>query len=471
MKTVFYEMNEVPKRLFDFYADAKPHSAFATLKSKANLFETITADLGHLSPWVTWPTLHRGVSNVDHKISDLGQDLSKVNKEMPSLWQILSDHNLRVGVFGSLQSYPLPHDMENYDFYVPDTFAAGPECFPKKLTEFQRFNLAMVKQNGRNVSKRIAMTEALDFLKVVPGLGLRGSTGLRLAKQLFDERINKDRIVRRRTSQVEIAFDLFRKQLDLKKPDVAFYFTNHVASSMHRYWPTIFPNDYPEGKFDKGWLDQWSKEIPHSITVANRQLDYLIRFSDLNSYRLIVLSSMGQHAVHNVKPLHSQVIITNVDVLMNYLGFSRNEWEPCLGMAPRLVVSMRTDSFWKRLQRLDTLLINNTKIEYKIIGTSDIRFETACVNQVNLLAYQDGQSIDPAIIGIENVNLQDASGSYAYHIPQGILLEYLPGGKSRNSNDSWKSKTVLDVAPSILNDFNIAPPSYMKGERFMFGRD
>ncbi len=471
MKTIFYEMNEVPKRIFDFYADAKPHSAFATLKSKANLFETTTADLGHLSPWITWPTLHRGVSNVDHGISDLGQDLTEANKEMPSLWQILSGHHFRVGMFGSLQSYPLPQDMENYDFYVPDTFAAGPECFPQKLTEFQRFNLAMVKQSGRNVTNGIALTEALEFLKVVPGLGLRGSTGMRLAKQLFDERINKDRVVRRRTSQGMIAFDLFRKQLESKKPDAAFYFTNHVASSMHRYWPAIFPTDYAEGKFEKGWLDRWSKEIPYAITVANFQLDYLINFADLNNYRLIVLSSMGQNAVHNVEPLHSQVLITNVGTLMHYLGFSRNEWEPRLGMAPRLVVSMRTDRFLQKIRQLDTLIINGTKIEYEIIGDSDVRFETACVNQDKLLVYQNGQAIDPSIIGIENVNLQDASGSYAYHIPQGILLEYLPGSQRKNSIDFWRPISVLDVAPSILSDFNIAPPSYMKGERLVFRGD
>ena len=73
--------------------------------------------------------------------------------------------------------------------------------------------------------------------------------------------------MRRRTSQVEIAFDLFFDQQLKTNPDVSFSFTNHVASSMHRYWPTVFPGDYSEGKFDESWLVRWKNEIPHSIKL------------------------------------------------------------------------------------------------------------------------------------------------------------------------------------------------------------
>ena len=73
MGIIVYELNEVPRRLFDFYADAFPSSAFAQLRKHSHLFETLTADVGGLSPWITWPTMHRGVSNVEHEISELGQ--------------------------------------------------------------------------------------------------------------------------------------------------------------------------------------------------------------------------------------------------------------------------------------------------------------------------------------------------------------------------------------------------------------
>ena len=46
MSVIVYELNEVPRRLFDFYADAFPGSAFAQLRIYSNLFETLTADVG-----------------------------------------------------------------------------------------------------------------------------------------------------------------------------------------------------------------------------------------------------------------------------------------------------------------------------------------------------------------------------------------------------------------------------------------
>ena len=70
---------------------------------------------------------------------------------------------------------------------------------------------------------------------------------------------------------------------------------------MHRYWPTVFPGDYSEGKFDESWLVRWKNEIPHSIKVANFQLSKLIKYCEKSGKDLVVCSSMGQGAVKNVR--------------------------------------------------------------------------------------------------------------------------------------------------------------------------
>lgn len=223
MKKIIYELNEIPKKLFDFYSSAFPNSAFAILKKNANLYVTQTADVGILSPWVTWPTMHRGVSNLKHQISDLGQDLTYINEDYPNLYQILANSDYKVGVFGSLQSYPLPKNINNYSFYVPDTFAYGIECQPKYLSKFQKFNLSMVKKNGRNVKSNIDLINALDLIINSRKLGINISTYGNLIKQISMELINKDRLVRRRSSQTELSFDLFIKQLQNRKPDISFF--------------------------------------------------------------------------------------------------------------------------------------------------------------------------------------------------------------------------------------------------------
>ena len=468
-KKIFYELNEVPKRIFDFYAQAFPLSAFAKLRRRSQLFETITADVGELSPWITWPTLHRGVSNVDHQISDLGQDLLQVNRDFPNLHEMLSNNDIKVGVFGSLQSYPIPKNLDNYAFYVPDTFAAGSECYPDKLEAFQAFNLSMVKANGRNVNNGIAVRHATEFLASSIQLGLSFGTVGRLAHQLIAERFNRDRVVRRRSSQAEIAFDLYFFQLTKTMPDVSFFFTNHVASSMHRYWPTIFPKDYDTGKFDESWLKRWKHEIPHALVVANRQLDRLMNFCDKNDHELIVLSSMGQNAVESSVPVNTQALITNINRLLDFLGITRDEWEPRLAMAPQVVVKPKSDSFVRKLTAISDLTVNGSNIRYSLTSTGDIRFEIKLINVNELYTSFRGKKISPDIVGLELVHLQDASGANAYHIPEGILLRYDPKSDKLNQEMSdWCKVSVLDVAPSVLKGYNLAMPDYMSGETGLF---
>lgn len=469
MKTVVYELNEVPKKIFDFYAKAFPKSAFGKLRRNSTLFETHTADVGSLSPWVTWPTMHRGVSNVDHTISDLGQDLRPINVEFPPIWEILAAAGLRVGMFGSLQSYPMPDCLDSYEFYVPDTFAVGNECYPALLNNFQAFNLSMVKSNGRNVSSGIAWKEATNFMLNSIKLGLTPSTAKNLVIQVVNERLNKDRLVRRRSSQIEIAFDLFFSQLSKKKPDISFFFTNHLASSMHRYWPTIFPQDYDLGKFDTEWLARWKGEIPHAVKVANNQLDRLMNFCDSVGFKLIVGSSMGQHAVHKTTHVTSQALITNVGQLLLYLGIPREQWRARMAMAPQVVIELLNQDFQKNLKNLEEISINNKKITTFVTSTGDIRLELKLDNPDFLDVYHGSTKIDPSQIGVSRVDIQDAAGANAYHIPQGILLNYDPTINLINTIErEWREVSVLDFAPSLLKQYSIPKKAYMVGDASLF---
>jgi hypothetical protein len=465
MSVIIYELNEVPKKLFDFYARSHPNSAFASLRKMSSLYQTKTADVGSLSPWITWPTMHRGVSNISHEISDLGQDLTQVNLEYPNVYNILAQKDVKVGVFGSLQSYPLPNNLDNFSFYVPDTFAAGEECYPEELTSFQSFNLSMVRANGRNVTSGLAVKDAMKFIKNSINLGLTPNTFLKLSKQLLDERLNIDRVVRRRTSQVEIAFDLYLNQMLRTKPDISFFFTNHVASSMHRYWPTVFPSDYEEGKFEEKWRSQWSQEIPHAVKVANFQLQKLLNYCDNNNAELVVCSSMGQGAVTEAEPVERQVLITSLKNLLTYIGIAENEWEPRLSMAPRVVFALKSETARNKIKRLNNILINGMNIQAFNTSTGDIRLEIVLTNQHSLLVYDGTKQVNPKLIGIDNVHLQDASGAYAYHIPEGILLHYAPNKiQSGDIMTPWKNISALDFAPSILQKFSIDIPSYMQKE-------
>jgi hypothetical protein len=59
---------------------------------------------------------------------------------------------------------------------------------------------------------------------------------------------------------------------------------------------------------------------------------------------------------------------------------------------------------------------------------------------------------------LENRVIEDKSASTAYHIPQGTTLIY-----SADSAGTPRTEiSTLDLAPSILQNFGVAIPSYMR---------
>lgn len=461
-KLILYELNEVPFRIFDHFAERMPGSALARLCRHARAYATQSEDSGHLSPWVTWPTLHRGVTNLEHEISHFGQDLRPVNRAMPPIWELLARAGVKVGVFGSLHSHPLPDNLDNVSFHVPDTFAAGPECFPKRYETFQSFNLAMVDRAGRDVGRGIALKEAAAFLAAAPGLGLRGRTVARLAGQIAAERLNPRRSVRRRTSQVQIAFDMFLKALGRDRPDMAFFFTNHVASSMHRYWPALFPQDYERLQFGSDWLSTWDGEIPFAMREAAEQLAQLTRFVDRNpDYALLVASSMGQAAVQDRPRAERELTLKSHARMAEALGLRDGEWSKERAMAPQFVFRVRPDRVADFVARAGTLRINGKPQPVTQVSENRVCIDIGALNLTEdaIMVEIDGEPVDYKAVGLVNLSLQDAAGANAYHIPGGMLMVYDGPGAGESGR---RSISTTEIAPSILASFGVDRPGYMQ---------
>lgn len=446
-KLVVFELNEVPFKVFDRFVSMRPNSQMARLFCRSDVFETFSEDEGHLSPWVTWPTVHRGVTNQKHGILDFGQNLTEVDAEYPPIWELLARAGVRPGVFGPLHSYPLPRDISRYDFFVPDTFAAGPECFPKKLSEFQAFNLAMVDSSGRNVARNLMLSKAMPFLMAAPGLGLRGRTVASLGTQLLRERIRPELVCRRRTSQVEIAFDFYLKQLRSRMPDVSFFFTNHVASSLHRYWPGTFPQDYPKALWAEGYERTYADEIDFTMSVADRMIGELARFVERTpGHRLLVMTSMGQQAVPNAEQTRTQLLCIDLKKLMSALGVAPGLWERRRAMAPQYVVTFAPDSRKDLISNLCALSINGTPVHFSDHGDS-VMIEFGQVNlDDNIRLESHGEPRPLQEFGLRNVEIQDKSASFAYHIPQGVLLSYDPQKRKGHALERRRNRDHRDRA-------------------------
>ena len=461
MKIIFFELNEVPYKVIHHFCKLYPGSNLAKVIAAGSKYETFSEDQGHLSPWITWPTVHRGVDNTKHFISDFGQDLNDQEKEYPAIWNMLAQKGIKVGLFGSLHTYPMPDNINNFSFYVPDTFAAGSECFPKKLETFQKFNLSMARESSRVVSSKIPGREAIQFLMKLPELGFRFKTAADIAGQIVDERVNKWKVVRRRTYQSVIGFEIFYKQLATAKPDFATFFTNHVASSQHRYWAAAFPEDYENLKLGREWIETYNGEIIYTMKKADEMIGRLVKFMEKNTdYSLWLLSSMGQHAVE-AREIYTDLFVTNGKKFMDNFNLGSGSYELKPSMVPQFNVQVHVDKQNEFEEKLSTLRINDQSIHcrQKAAGFYSIDIGFPNLDESKIKIELMGQIIPLAHSGMENVKIQDRCGATAYHIPEGSLIIYSPAsGKNEKGVTNISTK---DIAPAILRNFNIAPPAYM----------
>ena len=461
---ILFELNEVPVRVVRHFAYRQPRSAFARLLKSGAALDTVTPDEGHLSPWITWPTLHRGVPGTSHGVVALGQDVREVDRKYPPVWQLLTKAGRRVGLFGSLHSYPLPADVDRYAFYVPDTFAAGPEAHPPELSAFQSFNLHMVDRSGRNVSSELPVKQAASFLMKSLPAGLRPGTLAKILQQLASERIWKHRSARRRTIQSILAFDLFRAQLESRRPDAAFFFTNHVASSMHRYWPATFPQDYRATSWDDVWIKRFSEEVDYAMGEADQMLSEIMAFADRNpDYLVLVSGSMGQAAVdHPDRKVSSEVLIRDMVKFLRQLGIG-DGWQRRRTMEPTYTLSFDDeDSAARFMEAIATLRIAGQRVRSRRLDERSVEFILGQSNLADseLTLLLGNRAIEPDEMGIANVPIEDEVGAAAYHVPEGMLLVYDPRGTPARASRSPVQTT--QIAPTLLALQGVAPAGYME---------
>ena len=462
-KIILFELNEVPMKIVRYFVRARPESTLAKILPTARKFETFAEDAGELSPWITWPTFHRGVSNRKHYINAFGQPLDEIDKEFPPVWKILTDYGRQVGMFGSLHSYPPPQSYENYSFYVPDVFASGKECFPKSIEAFQAFNLRMSRESARNVSNRVPVGEAVSLLLHFSELGFKPRTMADVARQLVEERLDRWKVIRRRTYQTVLAFDVFLQQLTKKLPDFTTFFTNHVASSLHRYWAAAFPEEYDELGYDSEWLNTFNKEILFTMDKADEMIGRLTKFVDLHpEFQLIIATSMGQKATLAM-PVETQVYAVNPEAFMSRLGVPVAHWQRRPAMVPQLNVQVDTMVAPAFEAHLRALAVDGIPVPFERKAEG---FYTISFGQLNLTdptVTLAGARISLGELGLANVEITDKSGTTAYHIPEGTLLIY---EASAAPSEAITQISTVDVAPYILSNYGVKVPDYMGGRAY-----
>jgi hypothetical protein len=462
---IFLEANEIPWRVLQHYAQARPKTALADVLSKSRRYITQSEDAGILMPWTTWPGVHRGVCNKEHEIYHFGQSTEYADERFPAIWEILQRSGLPVGVCGSLHSGIGQYPLDAYQFFMPDTFSPHNEAHPRELKAFQQFNLTMTRRSARNVDSGIPVKAALEFVRSAASLGVRGETVLDAGRQILTEIFKPHLKARRRAYQPLITFDIFEHFLERTRPAFATFYTNHVAAAMHRYWAASFPEDYAEFGLERQWVDRYEDEILFSMDKLDRIVGRLQAFISRNdAYMLIIGTSMGQAATEANSAVEF-LTITNPGQLMRAMGIPDDGWTKRPTMVPDFSFEFTNEHAKRFAMKFATLSINGEPIE------SEWRSETF----VHVLAYEERSATQPrhatvtlgntevpiATVGLGYIPHQDEVSCTAQHIPAGALTVYDCRQPAFEKDELEVSN--LDITPGILAHFGLDVPDYMRG--------
>jgi hypothetical protein len=397
-------------------------------------------------------------------IGSFGQDRTQADACFPPVWQLLHGAGVSVGVCGTLHSFPPPEDISSYGFYLPDTFAADATAFPAELEAFQKFNLTMVAASSRNVDTSIPRAAALTFLRHTPKIGIRPRTFAALARQLLAERRSPWLSTRRRSFQSIFAFDLFDKQLRTVRPAFSSFFTNHVASAMHRYWAASHPDDYDEVALDQEWMDKYRHEVSWAMARADDMIGRLAEFVDANpAYELWIASSMGQGPTF-AQPLETQLYLEDLPTFMQAVGdVPATGWSGRPAMLPQRNVHVDADYADRFEAALRQITVLGAPLRFR---RADDGFFSMEWGQPNLHDQPDAVQVAgvvrvPADLGLRSVEIEERSDTTAYHVPRGVLAIYDPSDRSLKSA-AREDVSVLEVAPAILARLGVAAPDYMQ---------
>ena len=415
-----------------------------------------------LDPWITWVTLHTGVSPAVHGASVLEQDAETISAKRT--WQYVAEAGGSVGVFGSISAYP-PAPLRG--FMVPGPFAPSDDTFPTRLQPVQAINRRYTQAHNKT-SKAPSAVEGLRIGAKLMRLGLRPSTCVRVAAQLVRERISPHARWRRVSLQPLLNFDFFAKLYRDERPDFATWHSNHAAHYMHHYWRAWDDSKFA-AKSPPGEKEKYGEAVPFGYQVCDELLGRAFELIDDQTV-LVVASSMGQQPYVSDKYAQGKIVVRvkNIDALLERLGKDGvQEAVPTMVPQWNLVVpdAVRRQSIQRQLEGVRRIVAGVTEAGFAVTEVGN----ALTITPLGLARMVPGiQYIFPATslraesrLAMEDLFAVDTpTVKQGMHHINGVLAFY---GKGIKRGANLASCTNLDVAPTMLSIMGLGLPAVMEG--------
>ncbi|MDX1540286.1 MAG: hypothetical protein R3349_02670 [Geminicoccaceae bacterium] len=440
------EFNEICPSLLDDFMGRGLLPNFKRFYDSSMVFTT-DADAEHpnLEPWIQWVTLHSGLPFEMHGIRHLGEGRDQPKK---ALAELLSDHGIRVGVFGSMNM--------NYcglnGYNIPDPWDQAGQAEPASLQPFYGFVSKQVQESSG--AGGIGPGNALNFAWFMARHGLKPSTALALVRQLADERRDGALRWRRACLLERLQYDLFR-HLN-RKFDVRFatFFCNSTAHFQHYYWRNMAPEAFAEAPGPEDH-ESLAAAILEGYQSMDRLLGQIMR--DYPEDVLVLCSALSQ------RPWTDTAKCTyrprEFDALFEFAGLPKGMARAQPVMAEQFhVVFESAEAAGEGEQRLRSLEIGGEPL--LILEREGNGFLAGC--SVFTTGREDELircTSDGATMRFGDLFQLVHGRRSGRHHPEGVLWV-------RNGHHAVHPDKVplTDVAPTILAHFGVAKPDHMGGQ-------
>jgi hypothetical protein len=461
-RVILVEMNEITWRIIDPLLDQGKLPAFAEFIRRGVKGSPVAPEMPpNLDPWISWTTVYTGRPQEEHGVKFLEQPPDTV--QGPRIWEIAADAGKRIGVFGSIMSWPPRPNVAG--FWVPSTFSPDPRTSPAGLQPIQDLNLSHTRAHtplaGEQQKHQPGKIHQLFRLW---RLGLRPTTcfkaGIACARWLLRPARNWEKV----SLQPLINLDFFEKLWRTHKPDLSTFHSNHVAHYQHRHWRAMDPTPFIE-KPSARERKRFGDAIEYGYRVADRAIRRIWRLADDRTV-VIVASGLGQQPyVDEAFPDGRMIVrVRDVNQVLALCG-GAGHCVPISMMAPQWNLQFREPLRQKQMERaLSAAWVGSaaTPLFAVDVAGNTINFnvrqkllpmpnpESPCVFP------ETGRSVKFSELCVT----QDATPKEGYHDPVGMVL--LRGAGIRERGE-LQDCTTLDLAPTILHLMGISPPPYMKG--------
>jgi Type I phosphodiesterase / nucleotide pyrophosphatase len=416
-----------------------------------------------LDPWITWVTLHTGVSPGVHGASVLEQDSETISAKRT--WQYVIDAGRSVGVFGSISAYP-PTPVNG--FMVPGPFAPSDDTFPASLRPLQVINRRYTQAHNKTTASP-GLLEGLRIGASLVRLGLRPSTCWRIVAQLVRERLSPHSRWRRVSLQPLLNFDFFAKLYERDRPDFATWHSNHAAHYMHHYWRAWDDSKF-QTKSPPGEREKYGQAVPFGYQICDELLGRAMKLVDDETV-LVLASSMGQQPYISEKYDQGKIVVRigDIDKLLGIIGREGiSEVVPTMVPQWNLTVSdaLRRETIKSQFEGVRRILGDQEEEPgFSVSETGHI----LTITPLGLARHSpDIEYTFPGAQGkpASRHSMAELFATDAPTVKQGMhhingVLAFF--GKSIPRGKNLPPCTNLDVAPTLLAMMGMAKPAVMEG--------